>query len=775
MASAPRSLVLLVLLIFAAQFAPARAQSARPTTRILMLYGHDPKSPGAAGFGRELRGVLRSEWSHDVELYEEFLDFDRLGYRERWPEFASYVARKYRGVQIDVVVTESAIALQFATERFGPIFPGIPIVYGNAFEPVVDFAALPANVTGRRIPLPFAETFALARRLQPDAKRVYVVAGSATMDSVLLAHALRDLAPLLGGMELEVLTDWTLTSLLRTLRELPKESFVLLSSFRKDWRGQSFNSADLIPSVTRAASVPVYGIARNWVGDGVVGGTTMAFADEGARTGRLLVRVLRQPRGTKLPDRDVAENPTVVDWRQLQRWNLSEKRLPAGTQVVLRSPSTWERYRAAILVVLALTAVQSALIATLMVERRKRIRAQRSLQEQAVYDHMLAALRTDAVRHAPDDGSHALDHALARIARFAGAEWAELCVHPERANQPAEIFRWTREESGALSSAGVGALAAIPVEIPLRADDTLVGTLMLHGVPVQDDAGTASRERLAAAADVLAAALARSRAARALAESRGQVAHIARVATVNQLGAAVSHELRQPLSAMRLNAETGALLLGQEPPDVREAAAVFRDIVKDNARAVEVIEHIRMLLRRDTAASAPVSLNDICRNVARLLKGAAETNEVAIYLTLADSLASVHGDAVQLQQMVMNLGLNAIEAAATSVERRVILGTAVRDAQIELSVRDSGPGLSAEAQQHLFESFFSTKKSGLGMGLTIVNQIVERHHGMVRAENAPGGGAVFSVTLPAERGVTVPERATLGRTSLADTDNNVMT
>ena len=395
-----------------------------------------------------------------------------------------------------------------------------------------------------------------------------------------------------------------------------------------------------------------------------------------------------------------------------------------------------------------------------MLERRKRIRAQRSLQEQAAYEQMLAALRTDAVRHAPDDASHALDHAVARIARFAGAEWAELRVHAERADQPAEIIRWTREESGASPSADVGALAAIPVEIPLRADGRLVGTLMLHGVPVEGDASTASRERLEAAADVLAAALARARAMRALAESRGQTAHIARVATVNQLGAAVSHELRQPLSAMRLNAETGALLLGQEPPDVREARAVFRDIVNDNARAVEVIEHIRMLLRRDTAASEPVSLNDICRNVAKLLKGAAETKEVAIFLVLADGLPSIHGDAVQLQQVVMNLGLNAIEAAATSVERRVVLGTAVRDAQVELSVRDSGPGLSAEAQQHLFESFFSTKKSGLGMGLTIVHQIVERHHGMVHAENAPGGGALFRVTLPAARVLSGAEAST---------------
>jgi len=121
----------------------------------------------------------------------------------------------------------------------------------------------------------------------------------------------------------------------------------------------------------------------------------------------------------------------------------------------------------------------------------------------------------------------------------------------------------------------------------------------------------------------------------------------------------VSHELRQPLSAVRLNAETGALLLGQEPPDVHEARAVFRDIVKDNARAVEVIEHIRLLLRRDTEASAPVSLNDICRNSAKLLKGAGfAANEVG------NALKSAYGaTADQVAKWLRGAGFAANEVA----------------------------------------------------------------------------------------------------------------
>src|SRR5215218_7286823 len=204
MARARRTLILLVLVVSSARTLPAWAQAARPVTRIVMLYGHDPNTPGATAFARELQGVLAREWPEHVEVYDEILDFDRFG-RSNWPQFAAYLAIRYRGAKIDAVVAEGAMALQFAIERFGAVLPGVPIVYGNAFEPVVDYDALPANVTGRRIPLPFAETFALARRLQPDAKRVVLVTGAAAMDSALLVHAVRDVTPLLGGMQLEIL------------------------------------------------------------------------------------------------------------------------------------------------------------------------------------------------------------------------------------------------------------------------------------------------------------------------------------------------------------------------------------------------------------------------------------------------------------------------------------------------------------------------------------------------------------------------------------------
>jgi C4-dicarboxylate-specific signal transduction histidine kinase len=244
-------------------------------------------------------------------------------------------------------------------------------------------------------------------------------------------------------------------------------------------------------------------------------------------------------------------------------------------------------------------------------------------------------------------------------------------------------------------------------------------------------------------------------------ETRRQVAHLGRVALVGELAAAVSHEMRQPLAAIRANAEAGSLLLARTPPDVREARAIFNDIVMDDIRASHVIDHIRLLLRKDESTAAPIDVNNICRDAVDLLRRDATLRGVRLDLALTPRLPAITGDAVQIQQVVLNLTLNGLDAA-TATERApiVVVGTAARHGEIEVFVRDSGRGLLPEARQHLFESFFTTKPHGLGLGLAIVRSIVERHRGRVVAENIMSGGAVFRVLLPA----VVPEsEATLAR------------
>jgi len=239
-------------------------------------------------------------------------------------------------------------------------------------------------------------------------------------------------------------------------------------------------------------------------------------------------------------------------------------------------------------------------------------------------------------------------------------------------------------------------------------------------------------------------------------ETRRQVAHMGRVALVGELTATMSHELRQPLAAIRMNAEAGAKIVsrdtGQLSDEDREICGeIFSEIVADDVLASDIITRVRALVRREELPQQPVDLNEICRTSTRLLQYDAVTRHAEITLALDPRLPTITGDPVQLQQVVLNLIVNALDASAASTNPQVTISTVARGEEVEVAVRDNGPGLTEDVQQHLFESFFTTKPHGLGLGLPIVHSIIERYHGRVRAENAEKGGAVFRVMVPATR------------------------
>ena len=239
-------------------------------------------------------------------------------------------------------------------------------------------------------------------------------------------------------------------------------------------------------------------------------------------------------------------------------------------------------------------------------------------------------------------------------------------------------------------------------------------------------------------------------------ETRRQVAHMGRVALVGELAATMSHDLRQPLAAIRMNAEAGAKIAardaGQFGDQEREMCGeIFSEIVADDALASDIITRVRALIRKEESPQQPVDLNEVCRTSARLLQFDAATRGSEIILALDPGLPTVTGDPVQLQQVVLNLMMNALDASAASTNPQVAISTVTRGEEVEVAVRDNGPGLTDDVQRHLFESFFTTKSRGLGLGLPIVQSIIERHHGRVWAENTEQGGAIFRVMVPGTR------------------------
>jgi C4-dicarboxylate-specific signal transduction histidine kinase len=349
------------------------------------------------------------------------------------------------------------------------------------------------------------------------------------------------------------------------------------------------------------------------------------------------------------------------------------------------------------------------------------------------------------VRHAPEEAPRALEDALARIAAYAGAHEAVLSQDGDsHAAAPTRLI-W---------SAGPQRGTGSRIELPLVVGGRRVGALALRRRDGDGHWPIALVARLGAAAKVLADAVERARTARAADEARRQVAHLGRVALVGELAAAISHELRQPLTAIRANAELGRHLLTAARPAVDDAKQLFDDIVADDQRASQVIEHIRLLLRKQETGEELIDLRDVARDAVMLLTQDARRRAVKLVLLPSTEWLPVMANAVELRQVALNLVLNALEATAgTEGARQVVVGAGGEGGEVELFVRDSGPGLSPAVQARIFDSFFSTKQQGLGLGLVIVRSIVQRHGGRVTAENVMTGGAEFRVSLPAAAGM----------------------
>src|SRR5262245_61791058 len=241
------------------------------------------------------------------------------------------------------------------------------------------------------------------------------------------------------------------------------------------------------------------------------------------------------------------------------------------------------------------------------------------------------------------------------------------------------------------------------------------------------------------------------------AQHRAELAHLMRAHTLGELSGSLAHELNQPLGIILTNAQAARHLLARNPPDVAELGAILAAIVAADRRAGEVIERLRALLKRGEVSLQPVSLNEIIEEVLKLANSDLIGRGVVIVRELAAVLPHINGDRVQLQQLLLNLIVNAADAMALNApgNRRLHLKTELHADSARVSVRDQGVGLPADPER-LFAPFFSTKPHGLGMGLAICRSIAKAHRGSLWAEPHPGGGAVFNLELPVVRLSTSP-------------------
>jgi PAS domain S-box-containing protein len=243
---------------------------------------------------------------------------------------------------------------------------------------------------------------------------------------------------------------------------------------------------------------------------------------------------------------------------------------------------------------------------------------------------------------------------------------------------------------------------------------------------------------------------ARVRAQEALQRVQADFAHAARVAVLGEMTASIAHEVSQPLMAIRTDASASLIWLGRAEPNVQEAKAHIDHIVSAAARAAEIITRVRAMAAHRPPKPTLVAVNSVIADAVAFLRHDLQANEVTLTLDLAQDLPAVLADVTQLQQVVVNLAMNAIQAMSQTdpASRRLIVRTSRENGMASVTLDDTGPGIDADHQGRLFESFYTTKEGGMGMGLAICRSIIETHAGTISASNRVERGARFAFALP---------------------------
>jgi PAS domain S-box-containing protein len=707
---------------------------------VLVLYGEPLSVPANRMTEQGLTAGLSREYPGDVEIFSEYLNFTRFPRAQFEDDLVRYLRARYATRKPDVVIAVEAATLQFATDQRDKLFPGVPIVFLGVDHREVEGKEMPPNVTGIWMAWDYQRTVELALQLQPETREIVCVCGTGIQDQLWNNEARKVPERFTTRVRTRWLDKLPLQAVLDEVARLSLDSVVLYISMWRDGAGESVSPFEVARQLAKASRVPVYGLSRPQLEQGLIGGALQDFSETGREAAALAFRVLAGERPPLLLPPDPRAHPLLVNWRALKKWHVSESRIPGEATVLYRDPSLWEQHPRLIVATAAIVGLQSLLIVGLIIQRSKLKRAEAALRESG--QHMglaasaaeLAMWTWDILRDqiwTTDKGNALFGFAKSdkiNFDRFLDA------LHPEDRETVRRAVAKAMNGDGEYESAYRVVLS-----------DGQVRWIAGRG-RVEFGDGKPLRMR-GVSLDITERRQAELEAAR----QRTDLAHASRLAIVGELTASIAHEINQPLGAILSNAETAEILLQSKQPHLEEIQHILADIRKDDLRASEVIRRMRELLRKRELEFKLIDLNVVASDVFRFVDGETHRRGVEIEKQFADTLPVVRGDVIHLQQVLLNLILNGMEAMSESSKsnRRLTIRTAYDGkGNIEVAVEDSGPGIPSERLPRLFDSFFTTKTHGMGLGLSIVRSIVEAHGGRIWAENNASGGACFRFTLP---------------------------
>jgi PAS domain S-box-containing protein len=714
--------------------------------RVLILdsYGRNvaPTSTVISVFRTE----VSSRSAEPIDVHEASLEMARFAQLEQELPFVSFLRERFSTHKPDLVVTVGSPALTFV-ERHRALFPGIPVVMAGVAEQALQSGAIPENTVVVPVSVDVKGSIEDILKVLPGPTNIQVVFGTSPIEAFWLKEFQQVSESFSSRVRFAYLNDLSFEDIRGRLAHLPPQSAVLYGMLLVDGRGTPCDPSEALKTLAEHANAPIFAVSESYLGFGIVGGRLIQERAAGAAAAEVALRILAgEPAGAIKIPLQPAPVP-VYDWRALQRWGIDESRLPSGSVIRFRAPSLWERYRWYALGGVALLIFQCCLIVGLLVQRRRRGLAEDGLRQSERRLRLITNALPALIAHIDSEQRY-------RFTNAAYIDW--FGIDPREA-----LGRTVREVVGEFIYRSilpyVGRVLA--GEHVYHSHDTVLPggrpiSIEAIYVPDLDEAGGV-RGFYALAMDVTERNAARQESRRL----QDELLHASRITTTGELAGTLAHEINQPLAAIMSNAQAARRFLDSPTPDLDEVREILQDIVAEDARAGEVINRLRAFLKKARTELEPVDLNAVFGEVAGFVRSDAVVRDAALSLELDPALPKVIGDRIQLQQVALNLVLNAFDAvdAQPRGERRVLLRTGRQDGIVHAAVCDSGKGLPTGESENLFKPFYTTKPKGLGMGLSISRSIIGRHQGRIWAERLPDGGACFRFCLPA-----APEADTVG-------------
>jgi C4-dicarboxylate-specific signal transduction histidine kinase len=707
---------------------------------VLVLYSFSRLLPANIDGDRGLTDGFAARPDLPVAVSAEFLDNPRFSGEAYERTFVNYLRGKYAAHPPEVIIAAADEAIDFLMRHRGELFAQVPIVHmAVASTHLQSIQPLPPDVVGTPIPYDFVGTVEQALRWHPAAARLVVVTGTSPWDLEWEARLRADVTGLPHGLAIDFFAGLPIDELQQRLRGLPATSIVFTPGFFRDGSGRAFEPREAATLIAAVSPVPVYGPYSSFIGTGVVGGRIATFYSAGRLGAQTALALLEGASPTSLTLPASMPTPLQVDWRQLRRWGIAPQAVPADAIVQFRDPTLWEAYRKQVLIGSAVMLLQAGLIIALLVERRRRRRTVAALARSE--QHIRLAAQAASLSTWVLEGGTDEETVLARR-----SEWTDLAPGP-LVDFRETLARISPQDRVAVDTALRDALSTngeFEVEYRVEGPD--------GGWRWQSARGRGDHEEAPRLLGVAIDITQRKRAEIQAEQDRAALYHMTRVSLLGQLSASIAHQLNQPLASILANAESAQKMLEREPVDLPELREICADIVAEDHRAAQVIRRLSALFKRGDSLFEALNVNELVGDTIEFTRRILITRQVTLVTHLAPALPPISGDRVQLQQLLLNLIVNASDAMAELAEEHRVLtiSTAVGAGAVGLRVCDRGPGVAAEAMGKVFEPFWSTRPGGMGMGLAICRSIAEAHHGCLTVTNAPEGGAEFCAVLPAQ-------------------------